>query len=202
MRSQEVDDEHTAVDLRQMRHEEVQNALRDGSIDIGLVTLLPGDDTHPDLVATELVNGRPVALLPADHALAAEPVLTPRLLDNQPMITLYSDNMTFHELTKRFDAAKKRMNVRLQTRFFIPALRFVERGLGVCVMDPISVVGYRSYANPGRIVFRPFEPAVPFRVGIIYPPNSPRSRITNAFAEQLRLRMSALERASTTGADW
>src|SRR5690606_5647289 len=43
MRSPEAQLEHTAVDLHQLRHEEVRAGLRDGSLDIGLVTLLPGD---------------------------------------------------------------------------------------------------------------------------------------------------------------
>lgn len=76
MRSHGIDHEHTAIDLSQLRHEEVQTGLRDGSLDIGLVTLLPGDDLHPDLVATELVDGRPVAVLPGDHPLAAKSFVT------------------------------------------------------------------------------------------------------------------------------
>lgn len=76
MRSHEIDQEHTAIDLSQLRHEDVQNGLRDGSLDIGLVTLLPGDDIHPDLVATELVDGRPVAILPGTHHLAQKAAVT------------------------------------------------------------------------------------------------------------------------------
>lgn len=76
MRSHEIDHEHTAIDLRQLRHGEVRNGLRDGSLDIGLVTLLPGEEVHPDLEATELFHGRPMAVLPADAALARQPAVT------------------------------------------------------------------------------------------------------------------------------
>ena len=145
---------------------------------------------------------RCLCAMPASHPLASEPVVTPHSLDNQPMITLYPDHMIYHELAKVFDAVKCKMNIRLQTRFFIPALRFVERKLGVCVMDPISVASYCSYARPGKIVFRPFEPAIPFRVGILYPGHAPKSLVTKAFAEQLRARLSALERAPIHGAEW
>ncbi len=185
------------VSMQTRTSEGVREWTASGQYDIGLAEV---GASEPDVEKEDWVF-RCLCAVPANHPLASKPVLTPRLLDDQPMITLYSDNMTFHELTRRFDAAKKRMNVRLQTRFFIPALRFVERGLGICVMDPITVFSYRAYASPGKVVFRPFEPTVPFRAGIIYPLDTPKSRVTEAFAEQLRLRMSALERLSTTGAD-
>src|SRR5690606_325230 len=76
LRSRTLADAHTSVDLRQLRHEKVQSGLREGSLDIGLVTLLPGDDIHPDLVPTELLHGRPVAVVPADHRLAARAEVT------------------------------------------------------------------------------------------------------------------------------
>ena len=136
------------------------------------------------------------------HPLADEPQLTPQRLDKQPMITLYADNSVFLQLDKLFDAAKAQMNVRLQTRFFIPALRFVERNLGVCIMDPISAASYCSYARPGKIVFKPFTPTVAMRVGVVYPLHTPKSRITVAFAEQLRSRLSTLEREPNPGATW
>ena len=73
------------------------------------------------------------------------------------------------------------------------ALTFVERGLGVCVMDPISINSYCSYAQPGKIVFRRLEPEIFLKFGILYPADSPRSMITIAFAEQLRNRILELK---------
>ncbi|MEH6825162.1 MAG: hypothetical protein V7629_14735 [Motiliproteus sp.] len=60
-------------------------------------------------------------------------------------------------------------------------------------MDPISVASYCSYAQPGKVVFRRFAPEVRLKLGIIYPANSPQSRITQAFADQLRERIQSLE---------
>ncbi|TVT45130.1 MAG: LysR family transcriptional regulator [Denitromonas halophila] len=140
----------------------------------------------------ELFDLECVCAVPADHALANEAVLTPQLLDNQPMITLYADHVISHALNSVFEAAGCRLSVRLRTRFFIPALRFVERGLGVCLMDPITVASYSAYGREDKIVFKPFAPAVPFRVGILYPAHTPKSRLTQAFAEQVRDRLRSL----------
>ena len=186
------------VSMQTRTSEGVREWTASAQYDIGLAEV----SAHEPAVEQDTFLLPCVCAISADHPLAGEPVLTPQLLDAQPMITLYPDNSIFHELDKAFDAAKSQMNVRLQTRFFIPALRFVERNLGVCVMDPISVASYCSYARPGKIVFRPFEPAVAMSVGIVYPMHTPRSRITLAFAEQLRSRLSALEQAPIHGAGW
>jgi len=127
--------------------------------------------------------------IPANSPLAKLKVINTELLDGEPMITLHPDHMVFHDLLKQFEASGHRMNVRLQTRFFIPALKFVERGLGVSVMDPISISSYCGYAQPGKIVFRRFEPEIQIKFGILFPADSPRSMITQDFAEQLRKRI-------------
>ncbi len=124
--------------------------------------------------------------LPAEHPLAQHEVLNTELLDSEPMITLHPDHMIFHDLLKQFEQNGHRMNVRLQTRFYIPALTFVERGLGVCVMDPISISSYQGYASPGKVVFRRFDPQIELKIGIFYPDDTPRSMITQEFAQKLR----------------
>lgn len=127
--------------------------------------------------------------IPADNPLAKHDVITTQLLDGEPMITLHPDHMLFHDLLIQFENKGHRMNVRLQTRFFIPALTFVERGLGVCIMDPVSITSYQGYASPGKIVFRRFFPNVLLKIGIFYPDDKPRSIITQEFSERLRRRL-------------
>lgn len=61
----------TTVEIRSMQQDEIQAGLVEGSLDVGLVNLLDGDDIPPELQATVLLTGRPVAVLPADHRLTA-----------------------------------------------------------------------------------------------------------------------------------
>ena len=144
-------------------------------------------------IEVELFDMECVCAVPANHPLAEHDTLTPALLDNAPMITLYPDHSTTHALNRVFDEAQCRLNVRLRTRFFIPALRFVERGQGICVLDPITVASYAHTPNP-KIVFKPFRPIVPFRVGLLYPAHQPKSQITQEFAETLRSRLYDMQR--------
>jgi len=140
--------------------------------------------------------------LPADHPLAKHEVITPELLDSEPMITLHPDHMIFHDLMQLFEASGHRMNVRLQTRFFIPALQFVERGLGVSVIDPISAFSYTTYAQPGKVVFRRFQPDVYLRIGLMFPSDTPSSMITMEFADLLRKRIEGVIENPEQFMDW
>lgn len=154
--------------------------------DLGLAEI----STHQSKVGRNLMFELPcVCALPAEHPLAQQEVITPELLDSAPMITLHPDHMVFHDLMKLFEASGHRMNVRLQSRFFLPALKFVERGLGVCIVDAISANSYTSYAQPGKVVFRRFEPSVYLRVGLVFPAEIPPSMIILEFANLLRDRI-------------
>ena len=130
-----------------------------------------------------------VCALPADHPLAAQQIITPEMLDDEPMITLHPDHTIFHDLMQLFEAGGYRMNVRLQTRFFVPALKFVERGLGVSIVDSISAASYVTYAQPGKVVFRCFQPDVYLRIGLIFPSESPSSIIALEFSDLLHRRI-------------
>ena len=61
------------VEIRNLQQDEIQTRLVEGTLDLGLVNLLDGDDIPPELDFTELLTGHPVAVLPADHPLAAQP---------------------------------------------------------------------------------------------------------------------------------
>jgi len=60
------------VEVVNSRAAEIQQSLAEGSLDLGLVNVLPGDEVSPTLVAVKLIEGTPVACLRADHPLAAQ----------------------------------------------------------------------------------------------------------------------------------
>ncbi len=62
----------STVEIRNLQQEEIQLGLTEGTLDLGLVNLLDGDDVPPDLRTTVLVQGLPVAVLPTAHPLAAQ----------------------------------------------------------------------------------------------------------------------------------
>ncbi len=185
-------EEHPKVraSLQTRTSDEVAKWVASNQYDVGLAEVGTG---HQNLNKTDLFKLPCICALPVGHPLTKEEVITPALLDNEPMITLHPDHMTYHDLSQLFENSGYRMNVRLQTRFFIPALQFVEKKLGVSVMDPITVRSYCNYSSPGKIIFRKFEPTLWFKFGIIYPADTPQSIITTSFTKQLHDKIRELE---------
>ncbi len=52
------------VEVLNTQQADIDQGLREGTIDLGLVNVLAGDDQPTDLVSTILVHGRPIAVLP------------------------------------------------------------------------------------------------------------------------------------------
>lgn len=154
--------------------------------DLGLAEIT---QHHPGIKEDEVFELPCYCAIPADHSLARHEVINTKLLDGVPMITLHPDHMIYHKLAKQFESNGHRMNVRLQARFFIPALKFVERGLGVCIMDPVSITSYCSYSSQRKVVFRRMDPEMTIKFGVFYPPDKPRSLITQAFSKLLHDRI-------------
>ncbi len=151
--------------------------------DIGIAEL-PAE--HP-AVEVKPVSLRCVCVLPAGHPLAARETITPADLDGLPFISLNRDHMTFHHLQNAFAAARAVRDIRVETRLFAPACAFVAKGAGVSVVDPVTAADYAAWG----VVARPFEPAIPFDMGILFPAHRPRSRLVEAFAATLEEHLEA-----------
>ena len=97
--------------------------------------------------------------------------------------------------------AGERFNMQVETRQFAPACIMVAEGVGAAVVSPIDAA---EYAGRGLAV-RPFEPAIAFGLGILYPAYRPRSLILAEFVELFQaslepFRMDAPETAAETAA--
>lgn len=75
-------------DLRTLPHADVQRSVAEGALDLGLVNMLPGDDLTADVVPHELLRGRPVVCLRADHPLAEHDELTVDRLRGVPLVAM------------------------------------------------------------------------------------------------------------------
>lgn len=66
----------TTVEVLTMQQAQIDEALAEGTLDLGLVNVLDGDDAPIGLDGIDLLVGRPVAVLPAGHLLTARPKVT------------------------------------------------------------------------------------------------------------------------------
>jgi DNA-binding transcriptional LysR family regulator len=76
------------VEIRNLQQREIETALAEGSLDLGVVNLLGGDDIPPGLEGTPVRHGHPVVVLPAGHRLVAAAEVTVDDLRTEPFVAM------------------------------------------------------------------------------------------------------------------
>jgi len=160
----------------------IQQMVSDHIVEIGVAE----SPIEYDNLSAETFSYECFCVLPADHALAAKPTITPEDLHGEPLITLGPYHLTYHRLREIFSERQCFWNDRCQTRLFHSALVFVQGGLGVALVDPFTI---QSQSWPD-IVVRRFEPAVAFDLAIIRATDRPISSLGNAFLSRLKTQMA------------
>jgi len=133
-----------------------------GRVDFG-IGLMSGDDTG---VISQLLMSVPlVCVLPAQHALASQSVVTPSNLRGETLISLSN----FDHWRLAVDAALDREHVRtlrrVETFSTYTACDLAVRGVGVAVVDAITA---NKYAGQG-LLQRPFVPGLTFEIFLMRP---------------------------------
>lgn len=124
---------------------------------------LPGVQVLPLLALDE------VAVLPADHPLAAKARLQLSDFADQPFISLAADDPYRREIDMRFQAAGVRRQQRVQTHSAVAVCALVHAGLGLAIVNPLTA---RACAGPGLAV-RPLAVSIPYRVAALVPLHRP-----------------------------
>lgn len=88
LRAFQRDHPNSTVEIRNLQQDDIYLGLGEGTLDIGLVNLLDGDDTPPDLDRTALLSGQPVAVIPAGHQLAERPEVSVADLRSEQFVAM------------------------------------------------------------------------------------------------------------------
>ena len=78
----------TTVEVLTLQQAQIDEGLAEGSVDLGLVNMLDGDDPPAGLTGIDLVQGRPVVVLPAGHRLLAHSHVTPDQLREERFVMM------------------------------------------------------------------------------------------------------------------
>jgi len=170
------------IDLRVLISRLTASLVSSRQVDIGLIeTPVPVAGLEVELFRLPCV-----CIMREDDPLAAEAVVTPRLLDGRAVIAITGD----HLVDRRLDSALAEAGVTVQRRvscfYFAIARNLVRNGSGVALVD---FVNGRTDLRDG-IVSRPFEPRIDFELAMIVPQGHPRDGVAEKF--RLRLRESFL----------
>lgn len=191
----------TTIELVNTQQAQINEGLSEGSLDIGLVNMLEGDDPPNDLVVTGLVEGRPVAVLPVTHPLAARDEVTLEELRREQFVAMRSGYLMHRFAQRLFGAAMP--PVCCTTDGAELGKVMVAEGLGFTVLPDFSVVG-DPLEQAGVITHRPI---VDSRAPVTLVLCMPRSRHAPKPVRDLRsallthARAGRLDRSARAGAD-
>jgi DNA-binding transcriptional LysR family regulator len=141
-----------AVEFRNLQQEEIHVSLAEGTLDLGLVNLLDGDDVPPDLAVTPLLTGRPAAVLPAGHPLAAKAAVTADDLRGERFVAMRAGYL-MHRFAHRLFGAELPASWH-STDGAEMGKMMVAEGIGLTVLPDYSVLG-DPLEQAGLIVTRP-----------------------------------------------
>ncbi|MCP9483437.1 LysR family transcriptional regulator [Shimia sp. CNT1-13L.2] len=162
---------------------QVLNLIAAQNYDVGFCDVrITRDQAH--LCASESLEGHCVVALSASHHLAKCESLTVSDLSGEPMGTLHDTHHIVDQTRQVFQSAKAEFNVKVQTQFFLPLLRFVETGSICAIIDPLSLVSYQKmFASSDAVRFVRLEPSLPFHYSIVTPSQRPLSSVAREFIE-------------------
>ncbi len=142
------------VEVRTLQHDAIQTGLAEGTLDVGVVNLLDGDDPLPELQATPLLVGRPVAVLPAGHHLASRPSVSADDLRREHVIAM-RPGYAMHRIAHRLFGDRLPREWHLADGAEMGKVMVAE-GAGVTLLPDFSVRG-DPFERAGLVVARPVE---------------------------------------------
>ena len=142
----------TTVEVLTLQQAQIDEGLSEGSLDLGLVNVLHGDDTPVDLTDTDLLVGRPVAVLPKGHRLAGQTHVSIEDLRPERFVMMRAGYLMHRYVHRVFGTEPPQVCHSTDGAEMGKAL--VAEGLGVTVLPDYSVVG-DPLARTGLIEARP-----------------------------------------------
>jgi DNA-binding transcriptional LysR family regulator len=144
--------QQTQVEVITAQQAEIRRGILEGSLDLGLVNYLDGDDLPPDLDNTPLLHGRPVVVLRADSPLAAQTTVRTADLLAEPLIVMRSGYLMHRYLHRLLQGRPPAIS--FSTDGAEMGKLMVAEGLGITVLPDYSVVG-DPLEQHGVITWRP-----------------------------------------------
>ncbi|MBD7961058.1 LysR family transcriptional regulator [Comamonas avium] len=134
--------------------------------DLGLTEL---GDAPPGTRVIALPAMDEVAVLPAAHPLAAQPVLQAQDFDGQAFISLARDDPYRVQIDAVLARAGVQRRMLVETHSAVAVCAMVQHGLGVAIVNPLTA---RACAG-ADLVLRPLQFSIPFQVHMLLPLHRP-----------------------------
>ncbi|MGO9083398.1 MAG: LysR family transcriptional regulator [Streptosporangiaceae bacterium] len=142
----------TQVEIIGAQRDEIHRAILAGSLDLGLVNYLAGDDMPPELETTALLHGRPVVCMRPDSALATLPAVRVGDLHTEPLIAMRSGYLMHRFIHRLMQGQLPGFSCSAEGAEMGKLM--VAEGLGITVLPDFSVIG-DPLEQRGIITWRP-----------------------------------------------
>ncbi|MBQ2262841.1 MAG: LysR family transcriptional regulator [Loktanella sp.] len=103
-----------------------------------------------------------VAIVPADHPLAASDVITPADISGLPFIAMPDTRLIGHRIRSAFVEAGTSYTPVVESEYFSAICGLVAAGCGVSIVDKWSAETFR----PLGLSVKPFEPFIGYEIGV------------------------------------
>jgi DNA-binding transcriptional LysR family regulator len=140
------------VEVRNLQQDDIYRQIAEGTLEVGLVNLLDGDDVPPELDVTALLAGRPVAVIPAAHPLAGKAKVTPDDLRAEHFVAMRAGYL-MHRFAHRLFGAQLPLEWYAADGAEMGKV-MVSQGFGITVLPDYSVQN-DPLERAGLIVKRP-----------------------------------------------
>lgn len=151
--------------IESMRSRSLIDAVATQQVDLGF-SVLPGD--RPEVESTHVCTLRAVCIIPNGHRLARRKLVRAKDLDKEPFVALGPQDHSRFMIDKIFEEADVERLIQIEVGQSETACAFVANGVGVAVVDPISV-----YNNLGaQFSVCAFEPRMEFALWLIRSKNA------------------------------
>lgn len=159
------------LEMRSGDYHDVDLWLREGSVDLGFVTLPApaGMQTIP------LAEDPLVAIVPKDHPLARLEQIPIQELDRDPFISLLQNSD--HDIHRALDNAGVHPNIQFTTKDDYAILAMVEQGLGISIVPQLLIRGRAQ-----NLAVRPLVPQASRTIALAIPEGEALP-VVSAFAD-------------------
>ncbi|GAB7546109.1 LysR substrate-binding domain-containing protein [Cupriavidus sp. 8B] len=147
--------------------------------DVGLAIL---SMNHPSTHGERLISTRMVCALPVGHRLCAEAVIRPHDLAGERFVSHPRALDSRLQIDALFASYGIERQLQVETQVSWSICAFVEAGLGVALIDPITALEYRGKG----ICFRVFEPQLTTDFSVLFSTQRPPSLLLKSFIAHTR----------------
>lgn len=161
----------------------VHNWISSGFCDLGLA-MLSGD--APGIQVEPVLAMNCVAVMPRGHRLARLARIKPADFAGEPFVAFTSTTPLRERIDAVFAKARVERQVVAEAGLGASICALVGAGLGVSLINPLAA---REEYEVNGVEMRPFSPAVPVSVALLYPPAHTRTRLVTVFSRHARALM-------------